>query len=102
MIADYCAAPHVLLGVMRYSALRLAERCKVVKFNLGAFHREGLRFHQNSISKANDLRYGGSPTRACSFKSSMGTCPLSTAKAPIPYTFDAQSPLRRSPVRTML
>src|ERR1700733_12025454 len=91
MISDHRAPADVLFGVMRDSALRLAQRREVVKLHLRALYSQRLRFHQSSISSVSDRRSGTITSGACDCSSSKPIRPVATAIERIPLAFAART-----------
>ncbi len=91
MIPDHRASPHILLGVMRDGAFGLPQRREIVKLHFRALHRQRLRFHQNSISSANERRSGSSTSGEWVRNSSMGTRPVATAMERMPLARAART-----------
>src|SRR5579883_1671094 len=91
VIADYSAAPRVLLRVMRDGALRLAQRREIVKFDFRPLDRERLRLFQNNISGASDRKSARIKSGWCARNSSMPASPVATASTRTPLALAAST-----------
>src|ERR1039458_1869117 len=101
MVPDYGSAADILFGVVRDGALGLPQRREIVKLHFRALHRERLSFHQNSISSASERRSGSSTSGEWVRSSSMGTRPVATAIARMPFALAARTSLGWSPIKAM-
>src|ERR1041385_649449 len=90
MFADERGSMNVLVGIVRHRPVGLAERCKIVKFDLGAFNRERLRWFQNKRSSGKARKSSRARSGSCLRSSSIGVSPVATAMAFTPFALAAR------------